>query len=364
MIPSLDEAHPRSIDRATRTRQHAPLQTRNGAQPGWLARVPVSLFAIPVGLFGLGSAWRAASLLWGLTAVAGESVMAMAMLVWLAISLLYLAKWIWARDAARGEWNHPVQCCFVALGPLATMLAALAVHRYAPDAARAVFLVGASAQVTFMIYRVGTLWSGGRDPLTTTPVLYLPAVAGNFVCAIVAATLGYRILATLAFGGGFFSWLALESVVLHRLLVLEPIEQRLLPSLGIQLAPPAVGCVAYLGLFDGAPDRFAFMLLGYGLLQTLVLLRLAPLFRTQPFAASYWAFTFGATALALAAIRIAARTPVGEDRSVLTSLAATLFVAANVFVAVIVVRTVLLTMRGQLIPPPTGVPRESGAVAA
>ena len=276
--------------------------------------------------------------------------MALAMLVWLAVSLIYAAKWIRAREAALGEWNHPVQGCFVALGPLTTMLAALAVFRYAPVAARAVFWLGASAQITFMVYRVGTLWSGGRDPATTTPVLYLPAVAGNFVCAIVSSALGYRFLATLAFGGGFFSWLALESVVLHRLLVYAPIENRLLPSLGIQLAPPAVGCVAYLGLFEGAADRVALMFIGYGLLQALVLLRLAPLFRTAPFAASYWAFTFGASALALAAIRLAARTPLEDDRAAVTMLAFALFVSANAFVAVVFVRTIVLTMRGQLIP--------------
>ncbi|MBC7841571.1 MAG: dicarboxylate transporter/tellurite-resistance protein TehA [Gemmatimonadaceae bacterium] len=352
-----------SIDGALFAPHDSPDRSPDAARSTWLGRTPVALFAIAAGLFGLGNAWRAASSLWGMPVIVGESVMAMAILAWLAVSALYAAKWIWAREAARGEWNHPVQCCFVALSPLTTMLAALAVHRYAPDPARTLFWLGASAQISFMIYRVGTLWYGGRDPLSTTPVLYLPAVAGNFVVAIVASALGYGVLATLAFGGGLFSWLALESVVLHRLLVHEPIEKRLLPSLGIQLAPPAVGCVAYLGLYAGAADRFALMLLGYGLLQALVLLRLAPVFRTQPFAASYWAFSFGATALALAAIRLASRTPIDEDRAVLTSLAAALFVAANALVAVILVRTVILAARGKLIPLATVVTPDTGAVA-
>jgi tellurite resistance protein len=363
VTPPVDAARRQSIDDSMFARRNAHDQSQIAAQGPWVGRVPVAMFAIAAGLFGLGNAWRAASALWGLPAVVGESVTAIAMMSWLTVSMLYVAKWIWARDAARGEWHHPVQCCFVALGPLTTMLAALAIHRYEPDAGRAVFWLGASAQVTFMIHRVGTLWYGGRDPLTTTPVLYLPAVAGNFVCAIVASALGYRILATLAFGAGFFSWLALESVVLHRLLVHEPIEKRLLPSLGIQLAPPAVGCVAYLGIYAGDADRFALMLLGYGVLQALVLLRLAPLFRTQPFAASYWAFTFGATALALAAIRIAARTPLEDDRAALSTLAAILFVAANVLVAVISVRTVVLAARGQLIPRAAVVTPATGRVA-
>ena len=350
MTPLLDQAHRRSVIDQTGA-QHRPVnESRNAANSAWLDRMPVAFFAIAAGLFGLGSAWRAATSLWTVPAVVGEFVMAMAVVAWLFVSLLYLAKWVWARDAARREWNHPVQFCFVALGPVATMLAALAAHRYVPSTARAVFWLGASAQMTFMIYRVGTLWSGQRDPLTTTPVLYLPAVAGNFVCAIVAAAFGYKLLATLAFGAGIFSWLAMESVVLHRLLVHESIEKRLLPSLGIQLAPPAVGCVAYLSLYAGEADRFALMLLGYGLLQAGVLLRLAPLIRTAPFAVSYWAFAFGATALAMAAIRITERTPIVEERAALSTLAAILFVAANVLVGVIVARTVLLFVTGQLLP--------------
>jgi tellurite resistance protein len=36
------------------------------------------------------------------------------------------------------------------------------------------------------------------------------------------------------------------------------------PTLGVQLAPPAVGAVAYLGVTQGPPDIFAHALIGYG----------------------------------------------------------------------------------------------------
>jgi tellurite resistance protein len=47
---------------------------------------------------------------------------------------------------------------------------------------------------------------------------------------------------------GYRAALALESVILHRLLVHDALAVPLLPTLGMQLAPPAVACVAYLGL--------------------------------------------------------------------------------------------------------------------
>ncbi len=322
-----------------------------------LGRIPAAFFAIAVGLFALGSAWRAASSLWGMPSVVGEMLMATGGAVWLAVSALYISKWIWARSAARAEWVHPVQCCFIALAPVSTLLAALAVRPHLPRLAQALFWVGASGQAAFMVDRAGTLWAGGRNPLTTTPVLYLPTVAGSFVSAIVSSAFGYSTLANLSFGVGFFSWLALESVVLQRLLIDEPLEGRLLPTLGVQLAPPVVGCVAYLGLSASTVDRFALMLLGYGLLQALILIRLTPRFRTQPFATSYWAFALGVSGLALASIRVAARTADGDGRAGMTSLAMVLFVVANVVVGVIFLRTIGLAVRGRLLPPlPAGAP--------
>ena len=138
-------------------------------------------------------------------------------------------------------------------------------------------------------------------------MLYLPTVAGAFVTAIAAGALGLPDWGQLAFGAGVFSWLAIESVLLHRLYTLDALPQALRPTLGIQLAPPAAGALAYLAVTDGPPGLPAHALLGYGLLQALVLLRLMPWVARQPFAPSYWAFSFGATALATDALRMVER---------------------------------------------------------
>jgi tellurite resistance protein len=203
--------------------------------------------------------------------------------------------------------------------------------------------------VAFAAWRTGGLWAGGRDALATTPVLYVPSVAGGFVLATAAGALGYATLGALAFGAGLFSWLALESVILHRLLVHEALAVPLLPTLGIQLAPPVVGCLAYLGLTAGPADRFALALFGYGLLQALVLVRLAGRIRAQRFAPSYWAITFGVTALANVSLHIVAR---GADE--FEWLAGGLFAAANLVVAAIVLGTLVLGVRGRLLPASAG----------
>jgi tellurite resistance protein len=308
--------------------------------------VPASYFGIVLGLAGLGGAWRHAALVWGLPSLAGEALMLIAAVIWALLFALYVAKWIFAREAALQELGHPVQCCFVGLIGVATMLVAMAALPYSRLAAQILFALGASFTAGFAVWRTGILWQGGRDPAATTPVLYLPTVAGAFVTATAAAALGYRDWGQLAFGAGLFSWFAIESVLLHRLYTVAAMPAALRPTLGIQLAPPVVGAVAYLSVTTGAPDLLAYAMLGYGLLQALLLLRLLPWIRQQPFAPSYWAFTFGATALASAPIVMVER---GATDAV-ASIAPYLFVAANIVVGLIAIATVGLMFQGRLLP--------------
>ncbi|HJX19927.1 MAG TPA: dicarboxylate transporter/tellurite-resistance protein TehA, partial [Steroidobacteraceae bacterium] len=89
--------------------------------------MPASFFGIVLGLAGLGGAWRVAARVWELPAVIGESLMLIAGIVWVLMLGLYAAKWIFAREEALRELEHPVQCCFVGLIGIATMLIAIAV---------------------------------------------------------------------------------------------------------------------------------------------------------------------------------------------------------------------------------------------
>lgn len=308
--------------------------------------IPASLFSMVLGLAGLGTGWRAAARLWGLPAWVGEAVMAVAGAVWVLLIVLYALKWLRSGDAARAEIAHPIQCCFVALVPVTAMLIGMAVMPHSRPVALALCSVGSLAGLAFGAWRHGGLWRSGRSVNATTPALYLPTVATNLVSAMAASALGWPELGQLFFGAGVLAWLALESVIVSRLLTGDEMAQALRPTLGIQPAPPAVALLAYTTVTTGPPDLIAHGLLGYAIVQALVVLRLTPWIR-QPFTAGYWAYTFGATAIASATMRFAAR---GDDR-VFAALAPVLFVMANMVVVGLFVATVVATLRGRLLPP-------------
>ncbi|MGF6964486.1 tellurite resistance protein TehA-like permease [Paraburkholderia sp. WC7.3g] len=136
-------------------------------------------------------------------------------------------------------------------------------------------------------------------------------------------------------------------MILHRAAVHEPLPEALRPTLGVQLAPPVVGGVAYMSLTTGTPDLFTYALLGYGLYQALLLLRLLPWIRRQAFVPGYWAFSFGAAALPTMALRLVERGATGP----IEFAAPVLFLAANAIIAMLVAKTLQLLVQGKLIPP-------------
>jgi tellurite resistance protein len=315
--------------------------------------IPASFFGMVFGILGLGNCWRVATRIWALPSGVGEALMLIGSLVWAVLVMLFLAKWFVRGREARAEFEDPIQCCFVGLVPVSTMLVALAALPYYRSLAFALFSLGVSGTVLFAIYRTGQLWMGGRDPASTTPVLYLPSAAGCFVIAIVSGEFGYAEWAPLAFGAGLFAWVTIESVLIHRLYTVNALPPVLRPTLGIQLAPPSVGTVAYLSITSGNPDLAAYGFIGYGLLQAVILIRLLPWILIEPFAISYWAFTFGGTALPLACLLVVER----GDKGPIALLAPALFAIANVVILGIGIGTILLLLKGRLRPRKATAPR-------
>jgi tellurite resistance protein len=297
--------------------------------------VPAGFFGIVLGLAGLGSGWRLAAHIWSITPFIGEAVSLLAATVWLLLMILYVAKWIWLRAEALAEFHHPVLCCFVGIVPVTTALVGWVIRPYWYPPAVVLAGVGVVGQLVFGVYRTGALWQGGRDHGTTTPTLVLSAF-------------GHSSWAVPFFGAGLLSWLAIESVLLHRLYVVSELPPLLRPTLGIQLAPPAVGCAAYFSIAPGPPDLFAQGLIGYALFQALVLIRLLPWIARQPFSASYWAFSFGVSALGLDMLRCVER----GDTGPLAIAAPYVFAIANIIIGALAAGTLLQMLRGKLLPPP------------
>ncbi len=310
------------------------------------APIPLSFFSIAVGLLAFGNTWRVGVRLWHLPGDVAQALTLAGLATWAVLLAIVARQWFTHRAEAIAEFQHPVQSAFAALVPVASMLAAIALLPFSRTLAIVVVVPAMAGQLAVGLALNGRLWRGGRPPELVTPALYLPSVAQGFVAAAASAAFGWHELGLLFFGAGLIAWLALESPILQRAATGAPLPAPLRPLLGIQLAPAVVGGGSWLALTSGAPDTFAWLLLGYGLYQALLLVRLLPWLREQGFVSGWWAFSFGTAALPAMAMRMVERGAGG----VLVDIAPVLFVAANVMFALLIGGTLRLLARGTLLP--------------
>jgi tellurite resistance protein len=136
------------------------------------------------------------------------------------------------------------------------------------------------------------------------------------------------------------------SLSLNRLFFLETLEGALVPTLAIELAPPALAGGAYFALHGPAPGAVAYGFAGYAVLMVLVQVRLLPSYARLRFSPGFWSFTFPWCAVAGLALRwLQIERPPGQ--AVYAALAAG---GVSLLVAAVAARSLLAIWRGDFAP--------------
>ncbi|MEO3782648.1 SLAC1 anion channel family protein [Actinocorallia sp. B10E7] len=303
-----------------------------------LEHLPVSLFSVVMGLGGLSLAWRRAARVWDVPEWISEVVFAVALAVFVLVAGLYAAKWIRHTAAARAELRHPVRMAFVPTITISLLLLATAGQDLLPGAAAAAWWAGAVGHLVLTVL-VLSAWFGRPDITLSqvTPAWFIPIV-GNVITPLAAASLGSADLAWFSFGVGVVFWLGLLPLLLHRVLLHEvPLPQKMLPTLAIFIAPPAVVMLSWQALTGAVADPLGRILYAAAMMFTVLLLAQFARLRTIPFAVPYWAYSFPLAAAATAAIAMAEATPAPVYDVVALALLA--------FVTVVVAVVGTLTLR-------------------
>jgi tellurite resistance protein len=311
--------------------------------------------AMAFGLAGLGEVWDIARPALSLPQAVPDIFLAASAVVWAVLVALYLAQG-WRRILA--DVRDPVLGPFTSLAVITPMIPAVALAQANLTCGRVMVSAFAVATVLLGGFLTGQWVVGDLDPGKAHPGYFLPTVAGGLVASGSLAQVQLRDAAEATFGIGMLCWLLLGSLILNRLFFTKALPIPLVPTLAIELAPPAVGGLAWFVINGGTIDVVARVLGGYAVLMALVQLRFIPLFRSLRFSPGFWAFTFSyaaAFSYAIAWIR-AGGVPGG------TALTVILLVLITAFIGVIAVRTVRLAQRGQLFPSPAAAP--AAAVAA
>lgn len=307
---------------------------------------PVTFFAIVMGLAGLTLALHAAEVAFGLGSGLSLAVLVLTLAVLGAVALGYGLKALIHPRAVAEEWHHPVRIAFFPAISISLLLVSTALLAQFPGPARLLWMAGAALQGALALAVIGA-WIGHRPfrPGQMTPAWFIPAV-GNVIVPMAGVPLGHVEVSWLFWSGGMVFWVVLLTLVMNRLMFHDPLPGRMLPTLMILVAPPAVGFVAWLRLTGGV-GPFGHFLLSAAYVFALIVLTQVPKFRAVPFALSWWALSFPLAALTIASFAYAGAAPSEGHRIIGAGLLALL---ATV-IAGLVARTVLAIARGEICRP-------------
>ncbi|MCX7898396.1 MAG: SLAC1 anion channel family protein, partial [Rhodocyclaceae bacterium] len=273
-----------------------------------LKNMPVSWFATIMGLSGCALAWRRAELLWQLPYGLSLPLQYIAAALFLFLSAFYLAKWMRYPEQARAEIHHPVKLAFLPTISISLVLLSTVFLPTAPTLSFWLWACGSFAHFMLTL-AVMNIWlhHAPHPILQLNPAWFIPIV-GNILVPIAGVAHGLQEISWFFFAYGLFFWPVLSALLFYRLIFHEPLPERLLPTLFIFIAPPAVGFISWHTLHGGSVDAFGRILYGVALFFALLLFSQAARFVRLRFFLSGWAYSFPLAALALASMIMAENT--------------------------------------------------------
>ncbi len=224
------------------------------------------------------------------------------------VTLVYLLKIIRYPDTLGKEFNHPIKINFFPL--IAKIFLVLSVAFLDRDMQVSFYLwsVGAALQFIASIVIISIWMRHTHFKIEQmTPGWFIPIV-GSLIVPIAGVPHGFIEISWFFFSVGLIFWIALFTIVMYRMFFHSPIPDRLLPTLFILFAPPAIAFIAYVKLAglmapDGAGlDAFARILYYFSLFMFILILFKIQILAKINFFLSWWAYSFPLAAKTLATV--------------------------------------------------------------
>ena len=266
-----------------------------------LEHFPNAFFAMVMGLAGFTLAAERLEKSLEVTHSASLLLLLATIVVFAILLALYAMKALRYPHMVQWEWNHPVRMCFFPAASIGFILVGTAMGPFSEIFSMGLWGFGAS------LHLIGTLavlstWISHRnfEMMHLNPAWFIPVV-GNIIVPIAASRFGFVELGWFFFSVGVVFWIVLLTLVFNRLVFHNPLPERLLPTLMILIAPPAVGFIAYVSM-TGILDPFARILFNTGIFFFLIIVIQIPKLAKIGFAMSWWAYSFPMAALTISTL--------------------------------------------------------------
>ena len=311
-----------------------------------LAHFPVSFFSMVMGMSGLTIAWQKAHAAFGVPELIWQVLASATAALFAGLLITYGFKLFRHFPEVVAEWKHPIRVSFFPTISISLLLTALVWLETSPSVAFCLWLAGALLHFTFTVTILGSwMHHTHYDIKHANPGWFIPVV-GNIFVPICAVPFGFPELAWFFFSIGIVFWIVMMTIVLYRIIFHDPVPPKLLPTLFILIAPPAVAFIAYCALTPGV-DAFARVLYHTGLFMTLLLGSALRRFVRNGFFLSSWAYSFPLAAITIASFLMAKR----SGNLFFDNLAMLLLAILSLLVVVLALKTLGAARRGAICVP-------------
>lgn len=309
-----------------------------------LENLPIPLYGSVMGLTGLAMALahfehRHGDPFW-------SQILLYAVSAWFVVlSIAYLAKWARYPAEVNKEYQHPVRMNFFPAISISLLLLSIGYLESHHGLSAILWYTGTLLHLFFLLRTLRVWFFRGLQMQTFNPAWFIPVV-GTILVPVAGVSHAPVEISWFFFSVGIIFWLALLGITLNRVIFHNGLPPKLLPTLFILIAPPAVGFIAYIKL-TGSLDAFAQVLYFHGLFMTLLVLTFTDRFVRLPFFLSWWAYTFPLAAASLSSFLYASLT----SNAFFATLATALLILLALVIVIVGARTIKAAARKELCVP-------------
>ena len=261
---------------------------------------PISFFSTILGLTGFTIATQKMGEMFPFLESFSLYILFFTMAFFIAITVLYIIKILFFNSEVKSEFEHPVALNFFPTFSISLLLLSIAFYAVSPSFSQWLWILGTSLHFLLTL-KILSIWIQHSFEIKyMNPSWFIPAV-GNILVPVIGVHFVSREILWFFFSVGLIFWVVLLVIFFNRIIFHHPLPQKLLPTLFILIAPPAVGFISLVKLTSEI-NYFSRILYYFGLFMMLALFFQAKLFYKIKFYLSWWAYSFPISAITIATI--------------------------------------------------------------
>jgi len=309
-----------------------------------LKNFPISFYSITLGLAGFTVAWQKAEQLLKWDFGFSSVLFGIVLFLFALTTVIYLTKWLKFSQEVQKEFNDPIKINFYPIiAKVLLLISIIFLNIDSLQLSKLFWILGVIAQLGFTL-TILTFWMH-KDKFELkhiSPAIFMPIV-GNVLIPIAGVHHYSPEISWFFFSIGLIFWLIFTTIVLNRVMFHQPIKEKLMPTLFILMAPPAVSFIAYVQLTHNV-DIAARLLYYFSMFIFILLLVQVRYFSKIKFYLSCWAYSFPLDAFVIASFLMLHKT----GWVFMESFVKFTFILLNILIFILIFKTIKAISQKQI----------------